>query len=42
MNTYRQMVYIVLDEIKALNGDSTFTEEHVVFLLNNYRKFLIE
>lgn len=42
MNTYRQLVYIVLDEIKSLNGDSTFTEEHVIFLLNNYRKFLIE
>lgn len=42
MNTYRQMVYIILDMIKSLNGDSTFTEEHVIFLLNNYRKFLIE
>ena len=42
MNTYRQLVYICLDEIKSLNGDSTFTEEHVIFLLNNYRKFLLE
>lgn len=42
MSTYRHVVYMVLDQIKALSGDSTFTEEHVVFLLNNYRKFLLE
>lgn len=40
--TYRHVVYFVLDSIKALNGDSTITEEHVIFLANQYRLFLIE
>ena len=42
MATYRQIVYMVLDEIKAFGGDSDITEEHVIFLANNYRLFLIE
>lgn len=42
MATYRQIVYMVLDEIKSLNGDSTITEEHVMFLANQYRLFLLE
>lgn len=40
--TYREVVYFVLDSIKALNGDSTITEEHVIYLANQYRLFLIE
>lgn len=40
--TYREVVYMCLDEIKSLNGDSTITEEHVIFLANQYRLFLIE
>lgn len=39
---YKDVVYFVLDSIKALNGDSTITEEHVIFLANHYRLFLIE
>lgn len=42
MATYRQIVYMVLDEIKALGGDSIFTEDHIIFLANAYRLFLIE
>ena len=42
MATYREIVYMVLDEIKASNGDSNITEEHVIFLANQYRLFLIE
>jgi hypothetical protein len=34
MALYRDVVYFVLDSIKALNGDSTITEEHVIFLAN--------
>lgn len=40
--TYRQIVYMCLDEIKAANGDSFITEEHVIFLLNHYRQYLLE
>ena len=42
MATYRQIVYLVLDEIKSLNGDSTITGEHVLFLANHYRLFLLQ
>lgn len=41
MALYKEIVYQVLDEVKALNGDSTFTEEHVIFLATHYRKFLL-
>lgn len=40
--TYREIVYYCLDSIKASNGDSHITEEHVIFLANQYRLFLIE
>ena len=40
MATFRQIVYTVLDEIKSVNGDSYITEEHVMFLANQYRLFL--
>ena len=40
--TYREIVYFILDSIKSLNGDSTITEEHVIFLADNYRLFLLE
>lgn len=42
MTTYREIVYLVLDEIKSSNGDSNITENHVIFLANQYRLFLIE
>ena len=42
MASYREIVYLVLDEIKASNGDSDITEEHVIFLANQYRLFLLE
>ncbi len=42
MALYKDIVYFVLDSIKALNGDSTITEEHVIFLANQFRLFLIE
>ena len=42
MATFRQIVYTVLDEIKSVNGDSYITEEHVMFLANQYRLFLLQ
>lgn len=42
MATFRQIVYTVLDEIKSVNGDSYITEEHVIFLANQYRLFLLQ
>lgn len=40
--TKRQIVYYILDSIKSINGDSYITEDHVLFLINNYRLYLIE
>lgn len=37
MATYRELTYMVLDEIKAVSDDSFVTEEHVLFLLKYYR-----
>ena len=42
MRTYRQLVYLVLDELKLISDDSSFTEDHVIFLLSKYRAFLLK
>lgn len=42
MRTYRQLVYLVLDELKLMSDDSSFTEDHIIFLLNKYRTFLLK
>ena len=36
------MVYMVLDELKLFSDDSSFTEEHVRFLLDKYRMFMLK
>lgn len=40
--TYRELVYMVLDELKLSIDDAYFTEEHVVFLLGKYRGLLLK
>lgn len=40
--TFKELVYMVLDEIKGISDDFTFTEDHVIFLLNKYRAFLLK
>lgn len=42
MATYREMVYMVLDELKFISDDSLYTEEHILFLLSKMRANLIE
>lgn len=42
MATYKELVYIVLDELKLISDDSHFQEEHVLFLLDKYRNFLLK
>ena len=42
MKTYRQLIYLVLDELKLISDDSTYTEEHIMTLLSNYRAFLLK
>lgn len=39
---YKDIVYMILDEIKSTSDDAFFTEEHVLFLVNNYRNFILK
>lgn len=40
--TYREIVYMVLDELKGMSDDFTFTEDHIAFLLGKLRSFLLK
>lgn len=42
MSTYRELIYIVSDLAKELNDDSTLNENHIMFLLNKYRTYLLK
>ena len=42
MAKYKEIVYMCLDELKLISDDSHFTEEHVLFLADKYRAFLIK
>ena len=42
MSTYKELVYMCLDELKLHSDDSSFTEDHVIFLLGKYRVFLLK
>ena len=39
--TYRELVYMCLDEIKLASDDSYITEDHILFLIGKYRAFLL-
>lgn len=39
---YNEIVNYCLDAVKSTNGDSDITEDHVLFLINQYRLFLLE
>lgn len=40
--TWREIVYYTLDSIKAISNDATVVEEHVIFLANQYRVYLLD
>lgn len=42
MSTFRELAYLVLDELKGFSDDFTYTPEHVIFLLSKYRAFLLK
>lgn len=42
MSTYRELTYQILDELKMVSDDSHFTEEHIIFLLDKFRTFLLK
>lgn len=39
--TYRELVYMIMDYLKLVNDDSTFTEDHIKFLCSKYRALLL-
>lgn len=39
--TYKELVYMALDALKIHSDDSKFTEDHVIFLLNKYRAYVL-
>src|SRR5574344_1110490 len=42
MNTFRQLTYMVLDELKGISDDFTYTEDHVIYLLGKFRALLLK
>lgn len=41
MATYREMVYMVLDMMKVSSDDSYYTEEHIIFALDQIRSLIL-
>lgn len=39
--TWKEIVYLISDELKLDSDDSTFNENHIVFLLSKYRAFIL-
>ena len=40
--TLRELVFMCMDEVKLHSDDSFYTEDHLVFLLNKYRSFVLK
>ena len=40
--TYNEVMYMILDELKLNSDDSYYTPEHILFLMNKYRTFLLK
>lgn len=39
--TYREIIYIINDLCKEFSDDATYTEDHILFLINKYRGALL-
>ena len=42
MSTYKEITYQILDELKIVSDDSHFVEEHILFLMDKMRCFLLK
>lgn len=42
MTKYKELVSFILDAIRAVSDDAFITEDHVIFLLNKYRSYLLK
>lgn len=41
MTTNREIIYLILDELKLSSDDTYYTEEHILFLISKYRGMLL-
>lgn len=42
MAKYKEIVSMVLDMLKEMSDDATYTEDHIIFLAGRYRSFLLK
>lgn len=42
MSTYREQVYLILDELKGISDDFSYTEDHIIYLLDKYRAYILK
>ena len=38
----REIVYMILDELKLFSDDATYTEDHIKFLVGKHRALLLQ
>ena len=38
----KEIIYIILDRIKGTSDDFSYTEEHILFLINKYRSYMLK
>lgn len=42
MSTYREIVYMCIDQLKLLSDDTYYTEDHFLYLINKTRAYLLK
>ena len=42
MSTWREIVYMCIDELKLSSDDSFFTEDHLIYLISKFRAFILK
>lgn len=42
MSTFREIIYMILDEMKISTDDSYFTEDHIMYIINKYRALILK
>lgn len=42
MSTFREIIYMILDEMKISTDDSYFTEDHIMYFINKYRVLILK
>jgi len=42
MSKVKEIVYMILDQLKGFSDDFTYTEDHIIYQVNNYRALLLK